>query len=130
MSTVELTAVPASAVSPTAEQVVEAVYRFADQKLQSGASYSKIKRALIEEQGLDGIAAETVVTNLKKARSQALRAAGPKNMLAGALWCIGGAVVTAATYQMASGPEGGHYVVAWGAIFFGALQFFNGLCQT
>jgi hypothetical protein len=50
-----------------------------------------------------------------------------KNMLYGALWCIGGIVVTAATYSSAEG--GGRYVVAWGAIIFGAIQFFRGLAQ-
>ena len=53
---------------------------------------------------------------------------GKKNMLYGALWCIGGIVVTAATYDAAE--PGGAYVVAWGAIVFGAIQFFRGLMQS
>ena len=52
---------------------------------------------------------------------------GKKNMIYGALWCIGGIVVTAVTYSAASG--GGTYIVAWGAIIFGAIQFFYGLMQ-
>jgi hypothetical protein len=51
-----------------------------------------------------------------------------KNMLYGALWCIGGIVVTAVTYSASS--DGGRYVVAWGAIVFGAIQFFRGLMHS
>jgi len=51
-----------------------------------------------------------------------------KDMLFGALWCVGGIIVTAATYSAASG--GGRYVVAWGAIIFGAIQFFRGLAKS
>jgi hypothetical protein len=55
------------------------------------------------------------------------KAVGRKNMLYGALWCVGGTVVTAVTLSMAS--SGGTYVVAWGAILFGGIQFFKGLYQ-
>ena len=56
------------------------------------------------------------------------RTAREKKMLHGAFWCIGGILVTAITYMAAaSGSGGGSYIVAWGAIIFGALQFFRGL---
>jgi hypothetical protein len=51
-----------------------------------------------------------------------------KNMIYGGLWAVGGTVVTVWTYASAS-DGGGHYVVAWGAIIFGAIQFFRGLSQ-
>ena len=54
---------------------------------------------------------------------------GPKNMLFGALWCIGGVVVTAATYSAVS-SGGGKYVVAYGAIIVGAIQFLIGVAQS
>jgi hypothetical protein len=60
----------------------------------------------------------------KKAKQEA----GRKKMLFGAIWCIGGPLVTVFTYQSASG--GGHYVIAWGAILFGAIQFLRGLAQS
>lgn len=47
------------------------------------------------------------------------------DVLVGGLWLFGGLAVTAFTYLGASG--GGSYVVAWGAIIFGGLQFFRGL---
>ncbi|WP_020471308.1 hypothetical protein [Zavarzinella formosa] len=49
-------------------------------------------------------------------------------MLYGALWCGGGIIVTLGTLAMAAG--GGSYVVAWGAIIFGAIQFFRGMSQA
>ncbi|MCX6830010.1 MAG: hypothetical protein NT002_12135 [candidate division Zixibacteria bacterium] len=56
--------------------------------------------------------------------------AGQKNMLVGALWCIGGIIVTVATYQAAVSRGGGTYFITWGAILFGAIQFFRGLIQA
>lgn len=51
-----------------------------------------------------------------------------KNMLYGAMWCVGGIIVTVASYSASSG--GGRYVIAWGAIIFGAIQFFKGLADA
>ena len=52
---------------------------------------------------------------------------GSKDMIFGALWCIGGIVVTLATYSKAvSSPTGGHYFIAWGAVIFGGWQFIKG----
>jgi hypothetical protein len=50
-----------------------------------------------------------------------------KNMRQGALWCIGGILVTAGTYAAASPGE--TYIIAWGAVIFGGLQFLKGLFQ-
>ena len=43
------------------------------------------------------------------------QAAAKKAIVRGALWCVGGLIVTMVTYGAASGPGGGTYVVAWGA---------------
>ncbi len=60
-----------------------------------------------------------------------LKKAGHKNMLYGALWCIGGIIVTALTYlEAVTNPAGGTYIIAWGAIVFGAIQFIRGLVQA
>ncbi len=48
-----------------------------------------------------------------------------KSMIYGALWTIGGTLVTILTYSGARG--GGRYVIAWGAIVFGLIGFFKGL---
>lgn len=91
---------------------------------------SQVEQALLEK-GLDAESAKIVTTNVLKMRSDAISAAGKKNMLYGLLWCIGGAIVTAATYQMAANsPNGGSYVVTWGAIVFGGIQFLRGAAQA
>lgn len=112
---------------PTEEEIVQAVYALAAEQMKNGASSQQIQSMLVEK-GIDQESAATVVSNLARMRSEAIREASKKNMLYGALWCIGGIVVTAATYSAASG--GGKYVVAWGAILFGAIQFFRGLIQS
>jgi hypothetical protein len=50
-------------------------------------------------------------------------------MITGAVICVIGIVVTAVSYSSAS-EGGGSYVVAWGAIIFGAIRFFRGLMQA
>jgi hypothetical protein len=56
---------------------------------------------------------------------QAMAAQYKRHMLYGILWAAGGTAVTIATYEAAS--EGGWYIVAWGAILFGIIDFFRGL---
>lgn len=112
---------------PTEDEVIQAVYEHAANLLMEGKSRHQIEADLMDK-GLDQESASVVVTNLKNMKKEAEAGQGSKNMLFGALWCIGGIVVTAATYSAASG--GGTYVVAWGAIVFGAVQFFIGLGQS
>jgi len=111
----------------SAENIVKTVYAYAAELMKSGLEGPQIQSKL-EDQGLDPETAGIVVRNLQRARTSAKRSSGRKNMLFGALWCIGGIVVTAATYSAASG--GGTYVIAWGAIAAGAVQFFLGVSQS
>ncbi|MCW0218846.1 MAG: hypothetical protein OJI67_11040 [Prosthecobacter sp.] len=48
-----------------------------------------------------------------------------RDMTVGGLWFFGGLAVTVFTYLSSAG--GGTYVVAWGAILFGGIQFFRGV---
>jgi hypothetical protein len=48
-------------------------------------------------------------------------------MLFGVLWCVGGIAATAFSYS--TSKSGGFYVVTWGAVVGGALQFFRGVQQ-
>lgn len=115
---------------PSSDDVVRAVYEFAAERMRAGVGEGQIEQELVDK-GLQPQDAKTVVQNLADARSAAVRSAAKKNMLFGALWCIGGTVITVWTYQAAANnPGGGSYVVAWGAIIFGAIQFFRGLMQS
>ena len=51
-----------------------------------------------------------------------------RNLVVGGLIFAVGLLVTIGSYSAASG--GGHYVVAYGAIIVGAIQFFVGLVQV
>ena len=117
-------------VAQSPEQLVQKIYEFAATQMRAGLKGWQIEQELCE-QGLDADTAKTVVRNLQQAKSRIVRQSGLKNMVAGALWCVGGIVVTAVTYQMAaSNGGGGTYFVAWGAVIFGAIQFFRGLAQA
>lgn len=113
-------------IKPSEEQHIKAVYAFAAEQLRSGV-YPRDVQLMLIEKGLDHESARTVVSNLTRLRSEAIRKEAYKNMGYGALWCIGGIVVTLGTYSAASG--GGRFMVAWGAILFGGIQFFRGLFQ-
>ncbi len=113
---------------PTPQEVVKDVAGFAAEQMFEGVAPSQIE-ATLTERGVDPETAATVVGNLKQAKAKVDREAAQKNMLHGAIWCILGLVVTVVTYQMASGPGGGRYVIAWGAVVFGGIQFLRGLSQ-
>jgi hypothetical protein len=81
----------------------ESVYSFAGQQIRNGVASG---------QQLNADAAAVVISNLMRAKAQALKNAGRKNMLYGALWCIGGIVVTALSYQAAANAGSGRYILA------------------
>ncbi len=64
---------------------------------------------------------------LARMREDLRRSDATIDMVHGAVVAGVGIVVTLATYSMAAG--GGVYVVAWGAILFGAVRFFKGLAN-
>ena len=73
-------------------------------------------------------AAPVIETQWRKHRS---RSNGRSQLMAGAAWCIGGVVITVVSYMTASsGPGGGSYIVAWGAILFGGIRFLKGLASS
>jgi len=111
---------------PTAEQNAEAVYAFAADQMHNGLTGPQVVEALVEN-GMEHETATAVVEDLTRIKKRVSHEAGRKNMLVGALWCGGGLAVTAITYSAASG--GGTYLVTWGAVIFGAIQFLRGAGQ-
>jgi hypothetical protein len=121
---------------PTSEEVekaVEAIYTYGAALLRAGKSPSEVEDALVAK-GIERKTAVIVVEkltsvdNLAAARNDVKKEEGQKNMLIGGLICLVGIVITAATYSSAAG--GGKYLVAWGAILFGAVRFFRGMSQA
>jgi hypothetical protein len=117
----------ASAPEQSPEQLLDTIYRHVAERMQNGATAAEVEKELLD-MGLEAETAATIVANIKQAITKVKVDAGRKNMLYGALWCIGGLIVTVISYQAAEG--GGKYVLAWGAILFGAIQFFRGLAQS
>ncbi len=112
------------------EQLVRSIYQYAAQLMKAGQSNASIVDALTKK-GLGREVAHKVVDNLQQARSKASHSSANRNMLVGGVICIIGILVTIGTYAAAShSSSGGSYVVAWGAIIFGAIQFFRGLAAS
>jgi len=112
----------------TKEQVLEALYKYVAEQIKNKIPDEQIVSSL-REKGLDGEAAGNIVTSLRKAIRDNLRKKGLKNIGVGAAWRAGGIVVTVVTLGMAS-RGGGTYVVAWGAVLFGAVQILTGIVQV
>lgn len=113
---------------PEAGRAAEETDRIAAQQVTHGLAPPAVE-ALLKERGLDAGDAATVVDRLEQTRAMAMRHAARRNMACGAAWCVVGIAVTALTYHGAATAGGGKFVVAWGAIVFGGLQFIRGLAQ-
>ena len=113
----------------TSQQQLEEIYRFAAEQLRDGARPDEVEKSLLE-QGVDLETARVAVNELMRLHAQVNRGAGVKDMIYGALWCFGGIALTVFSHQAAANAGGGSYVVAWGAVIFGALQFFRGVFQS
>ncbi len=110
------------------QEYVNSIYDYAANLfINEKMSEKKVKKNLVE-QGLDEESALIVIENLKKQIIDAQKEKSKKNMQYGALWCIGGLLVTAISYFEAG--SGGSYMFAWGAIIFGAIQFLRGLTNS
>ena len=109
------------------QEMVEQVYELTANLLFKQKKTTVETKQILIQQGLTAEAADAIISNLQQQRKQAKNKAARKNMLHGILWCVGGLLVTLLTYNMAE--EGGRYVVAWGAVIFGAYQFFKGFMQ-
>jgi hypothetical protein len=106
--------------TPITQQQQEAVnqlYDFAaDLMVNQNKSSEEVTNALIEK-GLSQDAAFTIVNNLEDEIRKAKKERAGKDMLYGALWCIGGTIATISNIGF----------IFWGAILFGAIQFIKGL---
>ncbi len=113
-----------------AKNAAQAIYTYAAQMMSKGANRKKIVEAL-KTQGIDDASANIVVDRLEQIRRQAARDHSGRDMMIGGLICIVGIIVTVGSYSMAaSSSRGGNYVVAYGAVIFGAFQFLRGLINS
>ena len=106
---------------PDMQKIAQALYGYAAQRMKNGASDAQIVGEL-KEKGLNEELARTIVSKLRPVHTEARHTAGRKNMIFGALWCVGGLIAT--LVGMSAG--GGYFIIFWGAIIFGAAQFIRG----
>ena len=128
------------------QRAAMAMVGYAIQELGKGRSPPDVERDFVDK-GLNQEVASLIVQRAITARQEEAQkhdpiyakmhaglpqgssgGAGGADMAIGATICVIGIVITAATYSAASG--GGTYVVAWGAIIFGAVRFFKGLASS
>jgi hypothetical protein len=118
---------PTMSAVQTDEQTVQAIFDHAVSLVRDGKSKAEVREDLVSH-GLSEANARLVSERVFELRAQARRQAGGAAMLQGALWCVGGLAVTGITFAMASG--GGMYVVAYGAVIYGAIHFVRGLAYA
>jgi len=95
--------------------------------LRSGRSMSEAIDAL-EARGVPHDKAVEIAA--RESAGSAESAGGSSDVVIGGLICAVGVAVTAVSYSAASASSGGGaYVVAWGAIVFGAVRMFRGLLR-
>jgi hypothetical protein len=110
-------------------QAVQGVYEHAASLVKEGKTKMQVREDL-KSRGLDDASASVVTDGIFELRTKVLKESAQLNILYGALLFVGGIVVTAVTDQIASSASADeHYIIAWGTIAFGAIQFVRGLAQ-
>jgi hypothetical protein len=108
------------------QEVVGQIYDYATDLMVNQKKSAEETINILIGQGLNKERASVIVGNLEQQIKDIKKKKANRDMLYGALWCGGGVIVTVVTYSNASSGGGGSYVIAWGAILFGAIQFIKG----
>lgn len=120
-------------LTPEEQKAIDELSETVASELVQGKSKRMIVEELTEHGWPEGLANQ-FVNNIEQAidaykdspEGQQLANAYARHMIFGILWVAGGTVVTIATYQAAFAAGGGTYIIAWGAILFGIIDFFRG----
>ncbi len=102
-------------------------YNFAADQIINQRRPSEEVADMLVQKGLDRTTAYSIEQSMNTQNDDGKKERARKDMIYGGLWFFGGIIVTLVTYSSASG--GGSYVVAWGAILFGGIQFFRGVAN-
>lgn len=127
---------PQEPASDADRSIPDEAYTYALECLLKGSKPSEVRRSLLDaghsHRDADEIIRVAVqYRNESEANDQLQgerRSDGTRNMLIGGAVCLIGIAITLAT--LASAANRGSFVVAWGAILFGAIQFFRGMAQS
>lgn len=99
------------------QEFINQIYDYAANLMVNEKKSVDETKSDLMKQGLDAERASIVVNNLQQQIDDAKNERANKDMLYGALWCIGGTIATVANFGY----------IFWGAIVFGGIQFFKGL---
>ena len=108
------------------EDFLKAIWKYILEEKENGTSDQIILNGL-QERGLEEPHALSMMAGLKEKLQEVIKAFDTKMMSHAAIFIIG-ILVTLLTYSNAL-ANGGYYVVAWGAILFGAVRFFTNLSE-
>lgn len=102
------------------QELANQYYNLAVDSFNQGKSGYETKNILIEN-GLSpdfaSLIVEKIEMQIHEMQQEHVHSQAKKDMLFGALWCVGGTVLTLANVGF----------IFWGAILFGGIQFFRGL---
>lgn len=107
------------------QQDFSGLFRFAAQELAKNQSPKTIVKKMIE-QGVTPATADQIVIETQKALKKALAEKNRKRMTRGLIWTVAGIVLTCGTLAFASNL-GGRYILFYGAIIYGIIDFIAGL---
>jgi hypothetical protein len=107
------------------DKYLKSVWLYAFDEKEAGKSDAVIKAGIIDK-GLHEEEATEMVEMLESKVKEVLNA-HDTNMMVGGFICVAGIGITLWTYSAAFAGSGGTYVIAWGAILFGAIRFFRGM---
>jgi hypothetical protein len=114
--------------TPISQARLRTIHDNAVNRLISGTSPDDVAETM-KQSGLGEEEAWVTVTGFRVEIAQAKLDAAKKNVRNGALWCVGGLLVTGISYSMVS-EGGGSYFVCWGAVIFGGIQLIRGMVAS
>ena len=110
------------------EQEIQNIYDYAVMLIGNGQSNAEVSSMMISR-GIASADSLVITVSIRQQIAQSKVDMANKNIRNGALWCVGGLLVTGISYAAVS-EGGGSYMMCWGAVIFGGIQFFRGLAAS
>jgi hypothetical protein len=107
------------------KQELSGFYQYAAMELASNKSHREVEKLLVGR-GASPETARTVVTDAQYAVKKLRREKYKKRMTRGFLWTVVGIIITCGSYALVA-DQGGRYVIFYGAIIVGLIDFVVGL---
>ncbi|WP_353329581.1 hypothetical protein [Bacteroides sedimenti] len=109
------------------EECVLQFYDYAIYLIQDEKKSADETIAILISMGLKNENATMIVNSIQKSIREKREKIARKYMIRGALWCIGGLLITGLAYMAAANHGRESYTFCWVALIIGGLYFFGGL---